>query len=642
MALQNIAGFRSIDAFVRHKMEMFDNAGRDFASLFQLMFSESGNVLFEESVGYQIKKTTYGACRERIGLRAAALARMIGPCEPDSIIGIHMENSENWIEIFWSVLMIGCRPLLMNTRLERALLENALASCGAVCVVSDDADFSVRTIRQRDIPCAEKAYPEGRFGSDVLVMSSGTSSHLKVCAYGAEQFRAQIRDSSDIIRRCVQIKKHDRGELKLLTFLPFYHIFGLVAVYIWFSFFSRTFVLLRDFSAQTIVNTIRRHRVTHIFAVPMLWEKTYDEALRTIRGRGKKTEDRFLKGMRIAAVLTRVPVIGPALCKRLFREVRENMFGDSVLFTISGGSFIREETLRFFNLIGYYLCNGYGMSEIGIASVELSRSAPVRSTGSIGAPMSSLRFRTDAAGRLEVSGSSIAHAVFCDGKWTETGGDWFCTGDLAEQRDGRWYLSGRSDDLVIGTSGENLNPNLLEPRLKVPGCSDLCLIGGDGLEPTLICSVPAFASDESVDAVRRALREKLDELQLSGQIAALVITRQPLMRENDFKISRTQIRNRYRGGELKAYTPSTAAGAGVMDEMLVRITGMMAAAAGQPERSVRPDEDFFTDLGGTSLDYCTLTGMVEEAFQVTLPSGAGRPVSTADAIADCVRKAGAS
>ncbi len=624
-------------------MDLFDKAGRDFSSMFYLMFSEGSNVLFEESLGYQIKKTTYGECRERIFRRAASLAGVPGLSEPDSIVGIHMENSVDWIELFWSVLMIGCRPLLMNTRLGHDILEDALSSCRAVCVISETDTFSVHTLRPADIPCADDPYPFDRFGSDILVMSSGTSSHIKICAYGCEQFYAQIRDSYDIIRRCSQIKKHCRGELKLLTFLPFYHIFGLVAVYIWFAFFSRTFVLLRDFSAQTILNTIRRHSVTHIFAVPMLWEKTYDEAMRTIHARGGKTEERFRKGERIARRLIRIPAVGPALCRRMFREIRENLFGDSVLFTISGGSFIRPETLWFFNMIGYYLCNGYGMSEIGIASVELSRNAAVRSSGSVGSPMSSLRFRTDADGRLEVSGRSIAKAILCDGVWNETADSWYMTGDLAEQRGSRWFLSGRSDDVVIGAAGENLNPNLLEPRLKVDGCADLCLVGGDGLPPTLICSVPPFSSDDAVASVREALIAKLDELHLTGQIPGLIITRQPLMAESDFKVSRTQIRKRCLSGELKAYQPEAAASFDTAsDSLLARVCELMAVASGQPGRTVRPDEDFFLGLGGTSLDYYTLAGMIEEEFHIALPAVTDLGTVTPGAVAEAVRKGGAA
>ena len=47
---------------------------------------------------------------------------------------------------------------------------------------------------------------------------------------------------------------------------------------------------LNDLSPSTIVNTIRRHKVTHVFAVPLFWEKVFGlpvdlGALRLLLGR---------------------------------------------------------------------------------------------------------------------------------------------------------------------------------------------------------------------------------------------------------------------------------------------------------------------------------------------------------------------
>lgn len=64
--------------------------------------------------------------------------------------------------------------------------------------------------------------------------------------------------------------------------------------------------------------------------------------------------------------------IGRMLLPIAFRRMRENLLGESVPCGITGGSAHRRETLNSFNGIGYHLANGYGMTEIGIMSVELS------------------------------------------------------------------------------------------------------------------------------------------------------------------------------------------------------------------------------------------------------------------------------
>ncbi len=626
MKLRNIGNAPNIPAFVRRKLEAFTASAQDFRALYGFMFSEADNVLFERSVGYRIEQITYGACKARLEKRAAALKGLLGDLPADSPVGLYMENGPDWIELFWAILLCGYRPLLMNLRLGRETLEDVLRSAEVKAVVSDGMTFrAARTLAASDIPEAEAPIAEGPTGTELLVMSSGTSAHVKLCAYSAREVASQIRDSCGIVRRCKAIQRHWQGELKLLTFLPFYHIFGLIAVYMWFGFFSRTFVLLNDYAPQTILDTIRRHRVTHIFAVPLLWEKTYDEAMRAIRERGGDTLRRFEKGLKLAPKL-------PAWARRrLFREVRENLYGESVQFCITGGGLIRPETLRFFNGIGYWLSNGYGMTETGVTSVELSRSAATRASGSVGQPLSAVRYRIR-DGILEVKGESTARRILTDGAWRERGDDWFSTGDLAEERDGRFWLLGRSDDLVIGADGENLNPEQIEPRLCVPGCREVALIGGGDLQPTLLACVPGWLSRAQADAVRNQIAEAAAPVLLR-----VVLTADPLTEPGDFKLSRAKIRERFRRGEIRPLAPRDDSG-DADDPVLERVRALMAVSLGRDEADVPAAADYFSDLGGSSLDYYAFAAALEEELGAALPRESGL-LRTAEAVAQYVREA---
>ena len=641
MRLQNIGGCRSIDEYVRGKLDAFGRTEKDFAAMYRFMFSEKTNIQFEESVGYEIRKVTYGECEERIRRRAATLAERLKEIPRGSIVGLCGDNSQDWIEMLWAILMAGYSPLLMNTRLDDRQLNDALEVSGAKAVVAlGERTFSVPTVKAEEIPCAATPFEPAEWGQEILVMTSGTSARIKVCAYGAAQFAEQIADSAKIITDCAQIKKHVDGELKQLTFLPFYHIFGLVAVYVWFGFFSRTFVLLKDFAPQTILDTIRRHRVTHVFAVPLLWERTRDEVLRQVKSRGEKTQKKLEKGLKLSGTLLKIPGAGPWICRKLFRELRENLFGDSVIFTISGGSFINPETLQLFNAMGYYLCNGYGMSEIGITSVELSPKAERRNTGSIGNPIGSLQYRTGEDGVLEVKGTSMARRILEDGTWRTTGGDWFRTGDLAEERDGHWFLLGRSDDLVIGAEGENWNPNLLEPRLQVSGQAEVCLVGGEGLVPTLIVSAPETAGEEQLEALREKTAGRLAEMGLSSQIRQLVVTTAPLSDPGDFKVSRRAVRDRFLRGEIADFRQKAEKAAGAADELTAKIIALIAETLGKDPAEITPETDFFADLGGTSLDYLALAGKMQNAFTNLPETNREQLPTTAAALAECFREDG--
>ena len=613
MSKLGLGRYKTIDAFVDAKLRAFDEKGDSFGAMFDLMFSERENVMYEESRGHRLVKTTYGQAREETLKRAASLEKMLSDLPEGAVVGIAMENSLSWIEIFWSVLLCGFSPLLVNLRLDRESAGRAIAAAGAQAVIADRVPdgigYGVRTVLADEVKASEGPMTAPRFGKEILVMTSGTAGEPKLCAYTAKEFHAQILNSRQIIKECRQAKKHYENRLKLLTFLPFYHVFGLIAVYIWFSFFSRTFVQLGDMAPTTIVNTVRRHKVTHIFAVPLFWEKVYGEAKKGIAARGEKTQAKFEKGMRIAAKLDGVPLLGTAFSKLAFREVRENIFGESICFLITGGSFIEPETLAFFNRIGYYLTNGYGMSEIGITSVDLSKSRKERCKGFVGRPMACAEYKIADDGELLVRGTALAAYVIEKGAKTPRG-DWFRTGDLAREEKGRYAILGRKDDLVISGAGENLNPNLIEPRLTLPQTGGVCLISsGSGAQtaPVLVVSVPRNLSPEGFAKIEEAAKKRLAETGLSALIGKVVYTTEPLIAKDDFKKNRRKIKEAYESGKLPLYDRDKREEETDDPALIEELKAFFRTALDMgEEENVGINDDFFMDLGGTSLDYFSL------------------------------------
>ncbi|MBR3639172.1 MAG: AMP-binding protein, partial [Clostridia bacterium] len=483
-----LGGYKTINAFVEAKLDRVEKSAHDLETMFGLMFSESENVMYEKSEGYRVRKTTYGEARDAALSMAGSLGALLPDLEHDSVVGLYLDNSLEWIECFWAIIAAGFRPLLFNMRLSDAALADAAKTVGCTAVISESRDLGLRRIEPSAL-AKDGERAGGPFGDEILVMSSGTTEHVKICAYSGEEFYRQVIDSYNIVKKCRAVKKHCDGSLKLLTFLPFYHVFGLIAVYIWFAFFSRTFVHLADLSPETVVNTIRRHEVTHIFAVPLFWERVYSQAMKTIRSRGEKTLAKFERGMKIYDKLP--DAAARAFSKIAFREVRDGLFGSSIRFLITGGSAVPKEVLRFFNGIGYRLANGYGMSEIGITSFETSARKKYLLGAFVGAPMQYAEYCIGEGGELLVRGKVIAKYVIEDGVKKESDG-WFATRDLAECEDGHYRILGRLDDLIVAPGGENLNPNLVEPLVTPKGVGGVCLVGCSSNEdkvPVLLVSV---------------------------------------------------------------------------------------------------------------------------------------------------------
>lgn len=630
-----LGGYSSINSYVDAKLKRFHAMPADFTSLYELMFSERSNIMYEKSEGYRITRSTYGEVRAHIEALAPSLAAALSGLAPNSVVGLYMPNDLHWLECFWAILRCGFRPLLMNLRLSDGMLEDALKSCHAAAVVSDGKRFGPKTVLFSELDTAEPLADDAPFGTELLVMSSGTSSHVKLCAYSPEEFRCQIDDSYQIICECSQMKKHYNGQLKQLVFLPFYHIFGLVAVYIWFAFFSRTFVQLNDMAPQTIVNTIKRHEVTHIFAVPLFWQTVYEQAVKTIHARGEKTEKKFQKALKLSCALGGVPGLRTAFRKLAFREVRENLFGESICFMITGGSEIPPRVLEFFNGIGYHLADGYGMSEIGITSVELSRSSKLLNAGYVGKPMSSIEYRIDENGCLLVRGKALAKYVIEDGV-VKLRGDWFQTKDLAECVNGHYRILGRNDDLVVAADGENLNPNLIEPLLTHPDVRGVCLIHAQ--TPTLLVSVGADCPPEKQTALRAALNDRLAECNLAGRIGRMVLISDPLMREEEFKYNRRRLAEDYAAGKLHILAEGSRAERKNDGNTAAAIRAMFAETLGKSADEIAPDADFFLDVGGSSLDYFALIAALEERFSVSFPTDNGKSLSTVRELSEYIEK----
>ena len=630
--VSNIGGQKNINAFVENKLGLLANGDKSMLSLYRLMFSEKENIFFEETDGFRIKKMTYGEAYDEIESRAADMHNKIGE-ENQSVAGLYMDNSARWIIAFWAIIRAGYRPMLLNKRFDDDAIEKLIADFNVVAVISDGKRFSVKTFLFDEIQKNECGV-EFTAGEEMYVTSSGTSS-VKICAYSSQELINIISNTRDLLKKNKAIKAHYDGQLKLLTLLPFYHIFGFVAVYLWFGFFSRTFVKLNDLSPDTVLNTVKKHKVTHIFGVPLFWDTVYFKARSAIKRRGEKVWNKFLKGMSISKKLGN-SAIGRLFVKKAFEEVRNEMFGDSIKFMITGGSAINPDVLEFFNGIGYRLVNGFGMSEIGITSVELSDSRKVITSGSVGKPFMTVDYRLN-DGILYVKGTSVAKYIVEKGEKRVIGADWFRTGDLAEEKNGRYYLCGRSDDLIVSVTGENLNPVAIEEKLFPKDALQVCLIAGRNESlPVLIVSVAKTTSQEEWEKIKDEIKTLAEKNNLTAQIGKIYPVKQSLLGEKDFKPNRKKIAEKYYAGELQALTyAKTSAG---LDGLTEKVRSYFAVALNKNAEEIAVDSDFFLDEGGTSLDYFAMITSLREEFPVPFPEdGSGESINTVEKIAEYIK-----
>lgn len=638
MVLKNVGEFKNINDYVKDKTQRYQREIKSCATLFEYMFSEKENILAERSDGYRIQKTTYGECYDKIFKIAKIISDKLFDLPNNALVGIYMSNSVEWIQIFWSVLMCGYRPVLMNSRLSDETLEGIIRGYEIGAVITDGKAFSVTSLNCFELinQATDESIVAPKWANEIAFMSSGTSDNVKLCFYNGENLFYQVCESAHIIETCPQMKEHYNGELKQLALLPFYHIFGFIAVYIWFGFYSRTFVFLKDLSPQTLLNTVKKHKVTHIFAVPLVWDTIYKTAIRTIKGRGEKTYNKFQKALALA---NSTGALGNIISKKAMREVRSKIFGDSIKFMISGGSNISTDVLTFFNGIGYHLANGYGMTEIGITSVELSSSKKHLNSATIGTPFKQTKYRISENGELLVKSRTRAVRIIQNNSTIETDYEkYFNTHDLVTHRNGRYYIEGRKDDLIVCENGENINPTIAERSIKIKGCDSLCIFLDENAVPTLILSVPNCFTQEQLDTVFTSAKAELEKAKLENEVKQIVMTTEPLLLSDEFKISRRKVAKRYSAGEYQILTQDNFDFfAEKLSKLEAEVRLIFSEILKLSTDKIGVDQNFFMELGGTSLDYFALIEEIKARFEIHIPIEDGITLSTVRELCEYIK-----
>jgi acyl carrier protein len=435
-------------------------------------------------------------------------------------------------------------------------------------------------------------------------------------------------NTKKIVKTNSMAKKHYKGRLKILAFLPFYHVFGLIATYLWYSFFGRTFVFLKDYSTSTILKTVKKHKVTHVFAVPMLWHGIYREITRQVNSSDEKTQKKFKKGIELSIKLQNIfPSLGKIIAGKLFEQIQSKVFGDSIQFMISGGGYISDEANKLINAIGYPLYNGYGMSEIGITSVELRKKVKYRLEGTIGKPFDSVEYLVD-DNVLMVKGKSLCKTIITEnGSINIDNNEWFNTSDISKKNNnGTYMINGRKDDVVISTSGEKLNPDLIEKEIFIPECIRHCVLGLNYENKNALTLVVEISEGISLFNIKKLVEEVDDNLiklqKLNYGIERVYFTYDPIAAKTAVKVSRKILMEWVNNGKVKLLNYNQIkARVNVSDEELVneisaKIKNIMAEVLSMDVSKISVKSHYIFDLGGSSLDYISLLMKLKEDFGI--------------------------
>jgi len=152
---------------------------------------------------------------------------------------------------------------------------------------------------------------------------------------------------------------------------------------------------------------------------------------------------------------------------------------------VVGGAAINSEVETFFRTLGFPLASGYGMTECG-PLISYSVVADDPPLGSVGKVIPYLECKIDPTdpkngiGEILVRGDQLMLGYYKDEAATQKAIDfdgWFHTGDLGRfDEDGYLFLTGRSKNMILTATGQNVYPEEIESQLNNMPCVEESLI----------------------------------------------------------------------------------------------------------------------------------------------------------------------
>lgn len=359
-----------------------------------------------------------------------------------------------------------------------------------------------------------------------VAYTSGTSGHPLGCALS---HRGLASPCDTLLEGWGHTAAPPGEQGSVLAFLPLSHVYGLMIQ----GMCVRGGLLMAhepDLSSEALTSALRSFRPTYFYGVPSLFEKIYKTFLRTAQqmGRGALFERAAETARDYAAACERHRLgagPGPGFDLRLqhalyertvYRKLRGALGGRARRAT-SGGSPLNRDLSLFYEGIGIYVHDGYGLTETsgGITMQPLGR----EKSGTVGQALPGTDIRVADDGEILVRGPSVFQGYVSDDAATRAAlhGGWLATGDIGQlDPEGYLTITGRKKDVIITNSGKSVAPAALEHRLRMHPLIHQAVIVGDNrpcvgalitLDPEFLAHWRAGLAWQS-DAPNREAREE--------------------------------------------------------------------------------------------------------------------------------------
>ncbi|MCF7875642.1 AMP-binding protein [Candidatus Bipolaricaulota bacterium] len=287
--------------------------------------------------------------------------------------------------------------------------------------------------------------PQQQDETAVLMYTSGTTGHGKGVMLSHENLLVNVHD----IAETLDVTPEDC----MVSILPWDHIYGLTTTLLVPLAFGASMVYTMDY--RNLPKVLKNNNGTILLGVPKLLNALYEETLEKINS---TWWTRWLYKL------------VPGLLKS---TVKKKFAGKQFRFIASGGAPLSPKTAKGLRSLGIGVMEGYGLTETSPV-LTFTPDPFTEKAGSVGSPLPSVELKLEETDDMDidevlVKGPNVMQGYYKNKKKTDEvleEDGWFHTGDSGYiDQDGWLFLNGRTKNVIVLESGNNVYPEEVEHEL---------------------------------------------------------------------------------------------------------------------------------------------------------------------------------
>ena len=440
--------------------------------------------------------------------------------------------------------------------------------------------------------------PEGD-ETAVMLYTSGTTGSPKGVMLSSNNIIGEI---DGIVEKDV-LQANDQ----MIALLPFHHILPLMATLLLPLREGASIVFVEKIASKEILDVLEKNNVSVMVGVPRVFKLFYDSIKQQIQAK-------FIT-RKIYAIAEKIN--SKRFSRIIFSKVHKK-FGGHLNVMVSGGAKLDPEIATFFNVLGFTVCEGYGLTET--SPVLAVNSIKYNKVGTVGKALYNTELKI-VDEELWVKGPQIMKGYYNKPEKTAevmTEDGWFKTGDLAEiDKDGYLTIRGRKNSMIVLSNGKNIDPETVENKimgLSGPLIKEIGILGHeDKLAAIIVPDLLEFRK-QGINNIQTYLKDVIENYNLTApnykKVLDYKLVENELPKTRLGKTKRFMLPDLYKKDEKvkeKVEEPQTQEYQAVK-EFVAKLKGFEPG----------PEENLELDLGMDSLDKVELLAYVESTFGIKI------------------------